>query len=99
MAIKHILELSTAHVTKDTMARIEKEAALYAEYKPVSFWAVKFIYGAFICTAYESDNFDARDIPSDLRQVILYAKVQGCEWIYFDADEETIDDLPVYKWD
>jgi hypothetical protein len=37
-------------------------------------------------------------LPEDLREILLFARRNHCDFIYLDADEDTIQDLPSYDW-
>lgn len=36
--------------------------------------------------------------PQELVNVQLYARIFGCDWIMFDADGPTVEDLPTWDW-
>lgn len=85
--IDRMMELSTAHLTAATAALLKDEAI------DVPFLTKK--EGWTINTSQE----DAEEYPDDLKEVLLYAYHQGCEWVLLDSDVEPIQDLPVYEWD
>jgi hypothetical protein len=39
-------------------------------------------------------------MPEDLKQCTQYAQNPGvsCDWIMFDRDGPTVDELPTYDW-
>ena len=70
MAIIKVLDISTAHITKETHDKLEaldRDGALYV---------VPHYYGFFI---YVSDDME-NDTPEDLKAVFRFAKEHGCDW-------------------
>lgn len=50
-------------------------------------------YGWWVACFEEPDE----DIPDDLRECILFAQEHGADWIMFDGDATSYDDLPKYN--
>ncbi len=58
-------------------------------------------YGWFVHvpdSGLEFDVLEDGECPADLYRCMKYARDNGCDWIMFDCDVETIEDLPVYNW-
>ena len=90
---KHtMLALSTAHVTLETSNLMDnkniKSVILYD----------KDNVGWFVYVP-ESCDFDALDdCPEELRKCLTFARDNDFNWIMFDCDVDTIDELPSYEW-
>lgn len=94
--IVKMLELSTAHYSKETNEWLE--AALRDEhYSPMAIYP-KQGYGCWLNVPEEWEDDDSKKLPYDLLSIIMYAKGLGAEWIMFDRDAGTIDILPKYEW-
>lgn len=87
--IRSMLVLSTGHVSDETRKILEGEA--------VKDWPVVGFNGVFGWVIYAHDDDDP-DIPRDLWSVFEYARSKGCDYIMFDADADTIEELPVFEW-
>ena len=58
-------------------------------------------YGAWVNVPADFEDDDHEDYWEDfpaLRKVIEWARKQGANWINFDADGDTVDDLPTWEW-
>lgn len=83
---KHnMLALSTGHLTQKTICNMEN----FIAYE-------KGEYGWFV---YVPEIMDTYEMPKDLDNCIQFARNNGCDWIMFDRDVETIDSLQIYDWD
>lgn len=93
-----MLELSTAHVRPETMARLENDDFEWLPVYKKSFG--EEVFGAFAMIT-DLDDEEAADIPDDLMKVIRYAIRKGCDWVMFDRDYDEIAELPTYRedWD
>jgi hypothetical protein len=89
MEIERMLVLSTRHLTEHTCNTI-----LPVWTGPA--WE-KTEYGWFVYANIEDISAEP---PEDLRQCIRYAQNPGvsCDWIMFDRDGPTVDELPTYDW-
>jgi hypothetical protein len=89
MEIERMLVLSTAHLTELTCNTLLPtwEGPAYE----------KVAYGWFV---YVNLEFLTNDMPEDLKQCTQYAQNPGvsCDWIMFDRDGPTVDELPTYDW-
>jgi hypothetical protein len=82
--IAQMLTLSTVHVSKETADRLAL-CNIPAVYRKGEFgW---FVYGGI-----------AAELPADLRAVVDFAQLHGCEWIMLDRDADAIDELSIYDW-
>lgn len=89
MHIKKILELSTAHLTKNTADRMDNRQYCIARYA----------YGALVYVdPWQIEHRDVSTYPKDLLDCIALALDNNCDYILFDQDEEPIEDLPTYDW-
>lgn len=80
MAINKYLDISTGHLTDETLRNLAHH--VISEYD----------YGCFIFVPDEIDD----ECPPDLIAVIEYAKKEGCTIIRFDRDGDEIDALPIF---
>ena len=93
METQRMLCLCTNHVSKETAGLMDsnsiEEVILY----------VKGEYGWFVYIP-DSIKFelDEDKIPQDLYQCMEFACDNGFDWIMFDRDVETINELPAYEW-
>lgn len=51
-------------------------------------------YGVFVWVPPEVDE----DAPQDLRVCHHLARINDCDWLMFDRDADTVDELPLYDW-
>ncbi len=91
----NMLVLSTGHVSMETAELMDNNnisrVVLYN----------KGDYGWFVYIPDEGIDFDELEdgeCPADLYRCMKYARDNGCDWLMFDCDTETIDELPVYNW-
>lgn len=95
-----VLELSTAHVDRDTAALLD---GLFHRDEPPrdtdhwSYWLVGSpgLYGWWIWADIE-DGLD--ELPSCLRECLKLAREAGCRWIQFDCDVAPVAELTQYEW-
>jgi hypothetical protein len=92
MAVMNYLDLSTAHVSPETMEWICSDSCLHliAEYK----------HGAFVYVPTNLNRQGLEDdmVPGDLIDVLGYAHEKGCAIVRFDSDGDTIKELPTHDW-
>lgn len=85
--IERLLVLSTTHITEhtcNTCLRAQNDSTPVYE---------KGGYGWFV---YVDAWFP--DTPEDLNRTMTFAREKGCEWVMFDSDGPTIEQLPSYDW-
>lgn len=84
MEIVKTLVLSTAHLKAEHFANVSSEAWGSVVYD--------LPYGALLHVP-ESD--DAQTDP-DVRKVQAFARAQGCVYVLFDQDADTVPDIPTW---
>lgn len=90
LEIRKLLVLSTAHLTAETINRLE---CTFTDDWP----AVGGDYGEYGWVFYAHDEkagIGKDQIPDDLWNVMVFARKQGCDNILFDRDAEIIPELP-----
>lgn len=86
---RNVVVLSTGHLSGATINLLDVT--------PVDRWPCSggpIPYGYYIWAPEDAD--EDREIPADLAQVLLWARRQGFDYVQFDGDEETIDELPAF---
>ena len=94
--IRKILDISTAHVSENTSILLN-EWAISCFVRPAIVYDKKD-YGWLVYVPSEPGKETEPDFPEDLRSCIELARSHGCDWIMFDCDSTTIDELNVYEW-
>ena len=93
---KHnMLALSTGHITRETadLMDINRIGGVVLYNKDAAGWFVHIPDSGL-----DFDELEDGECPADLYRCMKYARDNGCDWIMFDCDVETIEDLPVYNW-
>ena len=85
--IQNYLDISTAHLTADTMITNKPHLFLVADYEEGAFYWVP---------PYDFDDWAS--CPDDLRTVLHFARSVGVTLVRVDADAPTTDHLPKYDW-
>ena len=88
-----MLALSTAHLTSDTIDKLNNNVSIegLVIYE-------KDTYGWFIPVLDdELSNLENGNCPADLYRCIHYAHINGFDWLMFDCDVEPLDALPTYS--
>lgn len=88
MTIINMLDLSTAHISKGTIYKLEKAARYGALY------VIPHQYGYFV---YVPDD-EEPETPEDLKAIFKFAKSKNCSWIKLDCDAVEYKELPTYDW-
>lgn len=88
--IESVLWLSTAHLTWDTVERIEACGQDGA-------WCCFPLNYGFLAYVYPADR-KPDDIPGDLWRCLDYARRHGCAYIRFDADGPIMGALPDWSY-
>lgn len=88
MGVVNLLDISTAHITKETNAKLE------ADDEKGALYVVPHHYGYFI---YVPDD-EEPETPDDLKAIFKFAKDRDCGWVKLDCDAEKYDELPTYNW-
>ena len=90
--IMHVPVISTGHLTEATAnikitSGFEGPGGLYTIPTPNGF----MVYS-------DDDVLEDPEIPDDLKCVLAWAEINGYEWVRFDPDGSTIEELPRYEW-
>ena len=88
----HSIYLSTVHIKPETDILLEKNAIKDVAYCQVPKGDYCIYLGSKVSTSPKSD------IPYDLREVMAFAKGQGCQWLILGSNCPPIDELPQYGW-
>jgi hypothetical protein len=92
--------LSTAHLTKEVGEQLDRLIESKAGFDADTDWQYWVIaerwsdYGWWVW-ARADEGVDM--MPPCLRHVLKFAVDHGCNWILFDCDEPTIDELPWWE--
>jgi len=92
--IHRMLELSTAHLSPETMHFLDNQDFCSPVQSIILF--EKKTFGYFIPIIDEQYMAD-KEWPADLMNVIRFAEAHGCTWIMLDSDGAFVDGLP--RWD
>ena len=87
MTILKMLDISTAHISKETNYKLEKDDMDGAIY------VVPHYYGWFVFVDDEEPG-----TPEDLKAIFKFAKSKNCSWIKLDCDAVEYKELPTYNW-
>jgi hypothetical protein len=97
--INRVLVLSTGHLTKDELQRLNK----------VSYWPVyDYGYGLFVWVPekvevsqlfLEMKASEREAFSSDLKNILEIAMKLGCQFVRFDCDGPLYEELPQYDWE
>lgn len=102
--VRKYLDLSTGHMThrdNELLATVNKEDALCGLDLPL---VRPFEYGNFVWVPdtedrdqYES-GYAKYGFSPEFIGVLRYARENGCDWVNFDRDADTCEDLPTFNW-
>lgn len=84
MEISKMLTVSTAHVPKDIALKLE----LLADLSRPEGW---MLY------VYEGNEWER--LHPNVKAIKEIAVAQGCDWIMFDCDANTLEGISEYDWD
>lgn len=88
LAVIRVADLSTGHVTRETMDDLQADIAAQARA------GATYPEG---CWLFVPEDADEDEAPS-LRAVFSWARKNGFDWIRLDADGCRVEDLPFYEW-
>ena len=94
LPIYKYLDLSIAHITKETDDYLRIQAEQDEAYKAIVYTKD---CGYFVCVP-ELDEIDEYDMPDDLKACLKFAAEHDCYWLVLDADADTINELETYEW-
>lgn len=90
MSIHQYLDLSTGHLSEDTINDWAKDCPY-----PV---IAGYDYGLIVSVPGEGYVDGESEVPADLRDVLVYARKQGCTMVRFDSDGDVLEELPYFDW-
>lgn len=93
-AVLSMLEINSCHITEETAQMLSDEP----DTDRLCLSVYPNDYGWFICLGHYLKHPILVDMPKDLKEVIAFAKEQGCSWIHIDADASICEALPKYVW-
>lgn len=90
--VENILNISTSHVSYQTMQNFKQ--FLVAEYEYGGVYWIPETPDSDIVT----ELLAGQEIPEDFMRLIQYAKSHNCAYMILDSSGEVLDFLPVYDW-
>lgn len=91
LEVRQFLTLSTGHVSEATAQMLETT--------PIKDWPVcGGHFGTYGWFMYAHDEDCEGDIPPELMVIFDYARANGCNYVLFDCDGDTVDQLPTFDW-
>ena len=96
MEISKMLTISTAHISTETAAKLDLTQEVNGDIGIVYF--NKGDYGWFIWLSDDDFYYEDKKIPSDLLDVMKFAKNNGCSWLCLDCDGEILNCLKTFDW-
>jgi hypothetical protein len=85
-----VLVISIRHLPAQTVKDIETGVLELPMHAPYEF--------GYIVWCDEGDGFWREDYP-ELAHVLDFARKQhGCQWVRFDQELETVEELPKWEW-
>lgn len=88
-----VLYLSTIHLTSKTAALLNSCSFNNGKLNNDSRVHAKGLYGWFIEVLGNTSNLEP-----DLKACMDLANNQSCDWLIFDREIDSSNDLPTYKW-
>ena len=87
--------LSTAHMTQ-----ADSELMPYASEVTglVSYEMDEYGWLIYVNDEFLNNTSNLSDFSDSFRQAIKLAQDNGCEWLRFDRDADTVDELPEHEW-
>lgn len=89
--IEKVVTLSTIHIHPETVKMIKdgKFTELFVYKKEVFGWWIQLS---------DCQDYEASQLPEDIKACIAYAKGLGCSWLCLDRDGQEMDCLKKYEW-
>ena len=94
LPIYKYLDISTAHITKETDEFILKQLSRKTEGLLIIYDTG---YGYFINVPYNLDEIEMH-IPNDLASCLGFAKKHSCRWLLLDCYADVVDELEQFEW-
>ena len=92
LPIYKYLDLSTAHITRETDRFLDRES----QWQLTEIIVYNKERGYFICVP-ENIN-ELVNVPKDLKACLKLAQKHGCSWLVLDGDAEIVEGLKTYEW-
>lgn len=92
MSVFKYLDSSTAHISFETNTFLESVAGSNS----LGLTIASYEYGFFVSVPPNPEYHE--DVPTDLRNLLDYARTQGCFIVRLDEAADTIDALPTFNW-
>lgn len=94
--IHSYLDVSTEHITRGTMAKLESGSSHLYGWPAMSI--ANYEYGCFVTVPLDTEPEQWEALPPDLAKVLDYARKLGAILVRFDAEGEPAHKLPTYDW-
>ena len=92
------LDLSTCHVRQETMAALGVYESGAHDMGWPAMTIASYECGAFITVPSEMSNEQMDALPSDLEEVLSWARAAGATLVRLNADGAIDPDLPTFEW-
>lgn len=92
LPIYKYLDLSTAHITKETDRFLDRES----QWQMSDVIVYKKECGYFVCVP--EDITELVNVPDDLKACLKLAQKHHCQWLMLDGGAEIVEGLTTYKW-
>lgn len=93
------LDLSTGHLRRETMdylSNYDQGTCCALGWPAMSI--APYMHGCFVTVPGEMTDEQMDALPSDLEEVLSYARSKQASVVRFDSDGDEIDDLHIYGW-
>jgi hypothetical protein len=100
LEIAKMLVLSTSHLTEKTAKALEEAAEELPPFCTIN-WAPTFTRDeGYVWYVGEENPVVAagNSYPEEFAALFSLAMENGCNWLMFDRDGDTVDNLPTYEW-
>ena len=96
MEISKMLTISTAHIHPYHVSFLDDEVR-YGKTSLIVY--EKSEYGWFVYTGeIMFEEWRQSEIPSSIKDCMMFARNNGCQWLCLDRDGGIVDALPEYEW-
>jgi len=90
--VRRFLDISTAHLSEEDKALLDSFAAPDSRLGPMT---VSTCYGWWMYAI--DDCYEDNCLSDNLTRICKHARKNGCDYILFDCDAETDEELPVFE--
>lgn len=96
MEISKVLTVSTGSVSETSRKLLENDQTWEKDMEPIPLPFVSYAkgsYGWFLCISnyYAAEDEERANCPDDLRRIVEYALLRGCDWLCLDSDAPLFD--------